>query len=52
MDVEYEEKKTSRSLTQVALDKKNDHHMRPSSPSHTHDPYSEDDYNDRDPYDT
>ena len=52
MDVEYEEKKTSQSLTQVELDKENDYYMRPASPAHTHDPYAEDDYNDRDPYDT
>ena len=53
MDVEYEEKKTSQSLTQVELDKENDYYTRPASPAHTHDPYAEDgDYNERDPYDT
>ena len=54
MDVEYEEKKTSQSLTQVELDKENDYYTRPASPAHTHDPYAEDGdyYNDRDPYDT
>jgi len=51
MDVEYEEKKTSQSLTQVELDKENDYYMRPASPAHTHDPYADDDgYSD--PYDT
>jgi len=49
MDVEYEEKKTSQSLTQVELDKENDYYMRPASPANTHDPYA-DDYDD--PYDT
>ena len=34
MDVEYEEKKTSQSLTQVELDKENDYYMRPASPAH------------------
>ena len=53
MDVEYEEKKTSQSLTQVELDKENEYYMRPASPAHTHDPYAEDDFNDsKDPYDT
>jgi len=53
MDVEYEEKKTSQSLTQVELDKENDYYMRPASPAHTHDPYAEEEYfNERDPYDT
>merc|ERR1719322_717968 len=53
MDVEYEEKKTSQSLTQVELDKENDYYMRPASPAHTHDPYADDDYYDnKDPYDT
>ena len=54
MDVEYEEKKTSQSLTQVELDKENDYYTRPASPAHTHDPHAEDGeyYNDRDPYDT
>lgn len=54
MDVEYEEKKTSQSLTQVELDKENDYYMRPASPAHTHDPYAaeEEYYNERDPYDT
>ena len=53
-DVEYEEKKTGQSLTQLELDKENDYYMRPASPAHTHDPYgdNEDFYNDRDPYDT
>merc|ERR1719312_1407729 len=51
MDVEYEEKKTSQSLTQVELDKENDYYMRPASPANTHDPYADDDgYSD--PYDT
>ena len=44
MDIEYEEKKTSQSLTQVELDKEDDYYMRPASPAHTHDPYAEDDY--------
>ena len=52
MDVEYEEKKASLSLTQVELDKENDYYMRPASPAHTHDPYSEDDTNYGDPFDT
>jgi len=54
MDVEYEEKKTSQSLTQVELDKENDYYTRPASPAHTHDPHAEegDYYNDKDPYDT
>lgn len=43
MDVEYEEKKASLSLTQIELDKENDYYMRPASPAHTHDPYAEDD---------
>jgi len=51
MDVEYEEKKTSQSLTQVELDKENDYYMRPASPAHTHDPYADDDGY-ADPYDT
>lgn len=51
MDVEYEEKKTSQSLTQVELDKENDYYMRPASPAHTHDPYADDDGY-CDPYDT
>ena len=51
MDVEYEEKKTSQSLTQVELDKENDYYMRPASPANTHDPYADEDgYTD--PYDT
>ena len=56
-DVEYEEKKTGQSLTQMELDKENDYYMRPASPAHTYDPYADketepDYYNDRDPYDT
>jgi len=51
MDVEYEEKKTSQSLTQVELDKENDYYMRPASPANTHDPYAEEDGY-ADPYDT
>jgi len=51
MDVEYEEKKTSQSLTQVELDKENDYYMRPASPANTHDPYADDDGY-ADPYDT
>lgn len=55
MDVEYEEKKASLSLTQVELDKENDYYTRPASPAHTHDPYADDDYPRAevgDPYDT
>lgn len=55
MDVEYEEKKASLSLTQVELDKENDYYTRPASPAHTHDPYADDDYprtDAGDPYDT
>jgi len=52
MDVEYEEKKASLSLTQVELDKENDYYMRPASPAHTHDPYAEDYDPPSDPYDT
>jgi len=50
MDVEYEEKKSSMSLTQIELDKENDYYMRPASPAHTYDPYADDDPTD--PYDT
>ena len=46
MDVEYEEKKASLSLTQIELDKENDYYTRPASPAHTHDPYADDDYGD------
>ena len=52
MDVEYEEQKISQSLTQVELDKENDYYMRPASSAHTRDPYAEDDYNDKDPFNT
>ena len=52
MDVESAEKKTSQYLTLAELDKKNDYYTQPASPAHTHDSYVEDDYNDRDPYDT
>jgi len=51
MDVEYEEKKSSMSLTQIELDKENDYYMRPASPAHTYDPYADDDPT-TDPYDT
>eukprot|EP00088_Acartia_fossae_P045583 TRINITY_DN490_c0_g1_i12.p1 TRINITY_DN490_c0_g1~~TRINITY_DN490_c0_g1_i12.p1 ORF type:complete len:651 (-),score=207.97 TRINITY_DN490_c0_g1_i12:338-2290(-) len=44
MDVEYEEKKSNLSLTQIELDKENDYYTRPASPAHTHDPYADDDY--------
>lgn len=44
MDVEYEEKKASLSLTQIELDKENDYYTRPASPAHTHDPYADDEY--------
>lgn len=44
MDVEYEEKKASLSLTQIELDKENDYYARPASPAHTHDPYADDEY--------
>jgi len=50
MDVEYEEKKASLSLTQIELDKENDYYTRPASPAHTHDPYADDEYGDN--YDT
>lgn len=46
MDVEYEEKKASLSLTQIELDKENDYYTRPASPAHTHDPYADDEYAD------
>jgi len=46
MDVEYEEKKASLSLTQIELDKENDYYTRPASPAHTHDPYADDEYGD------
>jgi len=46
MDVEYEEKKSNLSLTQIELDKENDYYTRPASPAHTHDPYADDEYPD------
>lgn len=46
MDVEYEEKKSNLSLTQIELDKENDYYTRPASPAHTHDPYADDEYTD------
>jgi len=55
MDVEYEEKKASLSLTQIELDKENDYYTRPASPAHTHDPYANEpdtDYADTDYADT
>jgi len=53
-DAEYEEKKTSQSLTQAELDKENDYYARAASPAHTHDPYADDTehYDRGDPYDT
>ena len=45
-DIEYEEKRTTMSLTQAELDRENDYYTRPASPLHNNDDDFMDDFDD------